>query len=171
MDNNIIAHNEVTEKGAGIYLQGAFSRLRHNTLAQNTGGDGSGIHVGTSAEVVMTNTIVVSHAVGITVTTGSTATLHATLWGDGIWANGVNWAGDGTNLTHTGDVWGDPAFADPENDDYHIGSASAARDAGVDAGLTEDIDGDPRPGGAGYDIGADEFRSKIYLPLVMRNFP
>jgi uncharacterized repeat protein (TIGR01451 family) len=48
--------------------------------------------------------------------------------------------------------------------DYHIGPGSAARNAGVDAGVSTDIDGDPRPLGAGYDIGADETR---YPALVV----
>ncbi len=34
--------------------------------------------------------------------------------------------------------------------------------------VTTDVDGDPRPLGSGYDIGADEVYQKIYLPLVMR---
>ena len=63
---------------------------------------------------------------------------------------------------------GDPAFVDPANDDYHLGSGSAAIDAGVDAGVASDIDGDPRPAGIGYDIGADEFAVHVYLPLIVR---
>lgn len=46
---------------------------------------------------------------------------------------------------------------DPDAGDYHITEGSAARDAGVNAGVTTDIDGQARPQGAGYDIGADEW--------------
>jgi hypothetical protein len=58
----------------------------------------------------------------------------------------------------------------PAGGNYHIGPTSAARDAGVAAGIHTDIDGDPRPFGAGYDIGADESLTPfwIYLPLVFR---
>ncbi len=48
-------------------------------------------------------------------------------------------------------------------------AASAAIDKGVEAGVGFDVDGDARPAGAGYDLGADEFWFKIYLPLVLRN--
>ena len=71
------------------------------------------------------------------------------------------------NVIHANDCSGDPAF---DTDGYHLTSSSAAIDAGVDAGVTTDIDGDARPRGAGYDIGADEFGQwYVYLPLVMKN--
>lgn len=38
----------------------------------------------------------------------------------------------------------------------HLQAGSAAIDAGVNSGVLDDIDGDQRPIGAGYDIGADE---------------
>jgi hypothetical protein len=40
----------------------------------------------------------------------------------------------------------------------------------VNAGVTVDIDGDPRPAGTRYDLGADEFWHKIYVPLVVRQY-
>ncbi|MGD9048640.1 MAG: choice-of-anchor Q domain-containing protein, partial [Anaerolineae bacterium] len=67
-----------------------------------------------------------------------------------------DWSGGGT-VTAGNDVEGDPAFVDPDNGDYHIGPSSAAIDTGVNAGVTTDIDGEGRPSGAGYDIGADEW--------------
>jgi hypothetical protein len=91
--------------------------------------------------------------VGITVTTGNTVTLEGTLW----YGNGQDAGGGGTIVTGTVNVYGDPDFVAPEMGDYHIGLASAAIDAGVDAGVIDDIDGDVRPQDAGYDIGADEF--------------
>jgi hypothetical protein len=41
----------------------------------------------------------------------------------------------------------------------------------VDAGVTIDMDGQSRPVGDGYDIGADEHAIRVYLPLVVRNHP
>ncbi len=80
-----------------------------------------------------------------------------------LWANGTDWGGAGSITTGTVNLRTDPGFV--ATGDYHIHSTSAA----VDAGVTTDIDGDPRPFGSGYDVGADEFSSVIYLPLVLRN--
>ena len=53
--------------------------------------------------------------------------------------------------------------------DYHIRSGSAAIDSGVEAGVYKDIDGNRRPLGLGYEIGADEWMPPIYfLPFVLR---
>lgn len=67
----------------------------------------------------------------------------------------------------------DPRFRHPAwgtIGDYHLQADSPAIDAGIDIGITTDIDGDPRPWGPAPDIGADEFvpGRSIYLPLVMR---
>ena len=158
--NNIIADNRANIAGSGLYIWTASPRLQHTTIARNSGGDASGVHVSHvtgSSTVVLDNTILVSHTVGITVTAGDSASLEATLWGSGAWANTTDWGGDGTILTGTVNIWGDPAFVDPDGGDYHIGPDSAAIDAGVDVGVTTDIDGEARPNGPGYDIGADEF--------------
>ena len=40
--------------------------------------------------------------------------------------------------------------------DSHLGPFSPCIDQGTDAGVAEDIDGEPRPQGAGFDMGADE---------------
>jgi parallel beta-helix repeat protein len=163
LDNNIVTDNRVANRGSGLYVAGSSLRLRHTTLARNTGGDGSGVYVTDygpyDGAVALTNTILVSHTVGIVVTADNLATLEATLWGEGAWANTADWGGTGSIFTGTVNVYGDPAFAGDgaSAEAYHLMDGSAAIDEGVDAGLDPDIDLDLRPVGAGFDIGADEF--------------
>jgi hypothetical protein len=61
-----------------------------------------------------------------------------------------------------------PPFRIQKRYGYHIGPGSAAIDRGMDAGVMTDIDGDPRPIGSLPDIGADEARRWVYLPLLLR---
>ncbi len=145
------------------YSQGDFT---HTTIAGND--SDYGVYLSNGSAVELTNTILLSHTVGISVTAGSTATLEATLWGSGDWANDTDWGGAGSILTGTINLWGNPAFAYPSLGNYHIGADSAARDAGVDAGVLMDIDWQVRPIGAGFDIGADEFVPRLYLPMLLR---
>ena len=47
---------------------------------------------------------------------------------------------------------------DSDNGDYHLKSNSPAIDEGTSTGApADDIDGDARPQGAGYDMGSDEY--------------
>ncbi|MFH1636483.1 MAG: right-handed parallel beta-helix repeat-containing protein [Chloroflexota bacterium] len=94
------------------------------------------------------NNIISGHDMGIAATypTSSTLSLDYTLW----WANTTDLA---TGIPHTNDRFGDPLFTT----DYHLQVGSPAIDQGRDAGIATDIDGDARPLGGGFDIGADEF--------------
>ena len=51
---------------------------------------------------------------------------------------------------------------------FHLSINSDALDAGVDMQVPHDYDGDPRDDGM-PDIGADEYRPRLYLPLVKRD--
>jgi len=160
LTNNVVADNRVDSAGSGLYVAGSAPHLLHTTIARNSGGDGTGLHAtnayrnGTHyGSVTLTNTILVSHMVGVCAMAGNTVTLEATLWG-----NDTDWDCDGAVITGSINTWGDPAFVAPDAGDYHIGPNSAAIDAGVNATVTSDMDGDSRPMGHGYDVGADELR-------------
>jgi len=86
-------------------------------------------------------------------------TLASTLWN----GNGANTTDNLGAILTAGDLSGSPAFVNAAAGDYHIGSGSAARDMGIDADIRTDMDGDPRPFGPGFDIGADEYTGQATL--------
>jgi hypothetical protein len=144
-------------------VEGGAPTLFHTTIARNAGGDASGLYLTHSGALALTNTILASQATGIVVNTGSTASVDGVLW----YANTSDSGGDGT-FSASNATTGDPAFA---ADGYHILSRSAAIDAGIDAKVEEDIDGQPRPYRTA-DLGADEYwpsgtTSRIFLPLML----
>jgi len=155
--NNVVARSgSRTLEVYGFAGQPMTVTLIHNTLV----GEGSGYGVyGSWATLYLTNTIVASTTWGITNTTPAT-TLY---WVD----HTLFWATFNPGIQGTNPVSGDPAFVDPAAGDYHVGQGSAAIGAGVDAGIDVDMDGDPRPLG-GFDIGADEARMLVFVPLVLR---
>ncbi|HIE54121.1 MAG TPA: hypothetical protein EYP90_02880, partial [Chromatiaceae bacterium] len=60
-------------------------------------------------------------------------------------------------FTSAGTVTAAPAL----NSLYRLTALSPAVDAGVDSGVTQDIDGDSRPAGSTHDIGADEYATGV----------
>jgi len=62
-----------------------------------------------------------------------------------------------------GNIERDPLFVG--EGDFHLTADSPCIDAGIDVGVYTDIDGDVRPYGAGFDIGADEYISENTLVL------
>jgi RHS repeat-associated protein/uncharacterized repeat protein (TIGR01451 family) len=148
-------------QGPGLVLASSDGHLAHTTIHGNSGTDGSGLRLvdaGAGASTAyLTNTIVVSQALGVSVAAGSAAELDGVLW----YANGGNVHGAGA-VTVTHPITGNPAFL---GDGYHLSSASAARDNGVACGVTTDIDGGARPLGSGFDLGADEYVPAPCTPI------
>jgi len=160
--NNAIIDNQAGGHGSGLYIGGKAPTLAHTTIARNGEGDGSGLYIANNSEVILTNAVLVNQATGITVEGDATAQVEGVLW----YGNGHNSGGEGSiNVSKA--TAGNPAFG---ADGYHVLAESAAINAGVDAGVGEDIDGQARPNQI-PDLGADEYwpfdvQNTIYLPLV-----
>jgi predicted outer membrane repeat protein len=126
-----------------------------------------------SGTVQVLNTILNGHGVGISVTAGSVYQDYNLFFGNGADVQGVVSGG-----AHS--LVGDPLFADPGVDDYHLIPGSPAIDQGTAAGVWVDFEGDARPWGGGYEIGFDEVPIGppppppppdplgVYLPIVFR---
>ena len=147
--NNFIDHNgndAATLGGVSIGMTGQSS-FEFNTVADNdvkAGAMNSGGVACSSSGFHAPNNILVRNKV---MSDGSVANANATM---GM----CDYTG---SLIQT-DVTG-LAFTDPDtNFDYHIGSASTAKDAStVPSLISEDIDSQPRPYGPAKDLGADEY--------------
>jgi hypothetical protein len=117
--------------------------------------------------MTLTNTLISGVLTGITSTHVASSTVMA---GYTVFDPGVHISG---NVSFNKVLWGEPAFLNPTGSNYHIAFTSAAREAGVAAGVATDIDGDARPIGPKPDVGADEsiYTAGMFLPLVMRSYP
>ncbi len=159
--------------GAGLMIEHGSTVHLHHTTFNDNGVDGSDIYIvdsyiqgsGPFNTVLLTNTIMANHTIGISVTAGNTLTLNSILWyHTPITIN----AGTTATVFIANAFSGDPAFA---ADEYHLTAKSAAIGRGIPAGVPTDIDGDPRrpiP-----DLGADEYWSSpptvwCYLPLILK---
>jgi len=171
MTNNVVAENVGGHAGGGMAFEAwstepVTGALAHNTFAANDKGNWDGriaIHLNDSyVTLFLTNNLIYSHTYGVYAVTTSTVQLDHTLF----YANKSGNTGGPGVIVNTNPITGqDPLLTG----DYHLSYGSPAIDAGVDAGVTDDIDGDLRPAEGGYDIGADEFYGgQIYLPLVIR---
>ena len=172
--NNIFADNSAINAGGGVAFETDISEpvtgtLANNTFVRNNFGGGSGataIDINDSNVLVtITNNIIYSHIYGIYVNTGSTATLSNNLY----YQNTTNLSGGGSYIETNPITGQDPLL----NNTYHLLFGSPAIDAGTPVyWVSHDIDGDPRPQGAAYDIGADEFLyQNVFLPFVVKSSP
>ncbi len=142
----------------GIQFQGFNIHIWHATVAGNQ--TPAAIRIGqwdtrsTALTANITNTLIANATYGVVgAQYTSTLTISQT---NSLFFNVANQtaAESGTPAFNTtGTVTGDPKL----DANQRLQSGSAAIDAGVDSGISLDLDGGVRPGGSGYDIGADEY--------------
>lgn len=162
--NNFIAHSNYG--GIALWSSTRFGLMAHNTIVSNTEW-GICLHDATITPTIVNN-IVAFNTYGIQAGANASGTLdYNDMWGNTT----QDYDLPGAPEPGPHDIQADPLFVDPANDDYHLRPGSPCIDAGTDVGVMSDIDGDVRPIGPRADIGADEARRWVYLPLVLRNFP
>jgi hypothetical protein len=169
MTNNIVAANVASAQGGGLAFDTAIGEpvigtLLHNTFAANNQGTGEGrsaIHTFEPyVTLVLTNNLIYGHTYGVIVVPTSSVQLYNTLF----CANDSDTSGAG-EITNTNPITGQDPLLDAG---YHLQAGSPAINAGVDAGVVADIDGDVRPTGNAPDVGADEAWIWLFLPLVVK---
>jgi hypothetical protein len=159
--NTLFAANAAPLGAAIVAANAASVSIVHTTIASPTQAAGSAIYIAYSPAII-SNTIVASHTTGIEGASAAVTETRTLFFG-----NGANTSG--TVLGGTGSVVGDPRFVDPAAGDYHLTPLSAARDAGANAGVAVDFEGDARPIGGGFDIGFDESRARlVFVTSVLR---
>lgn len=133
--NTVIAANE-SRLGAGVF---GSTDLLNCTVINNTGGDGI---TNADSNTVITNTIVYGNE-GYQITSSNATVSYCNVEG--------GYPGE-RNIDE------DPLFETGENDSHHLSSDSPCIDQGTPLSQVDvDLDGDARPLGQGFDIGADEF--------------
>jgi hypothetical protein len=163
LSNNIFGRNSADSFGAGVYVNSGTVDMLHLTIADVTSNAQEGVYVD-GGTVRITNTIIVSHNIGLNRTGGTVAEGYNLYFGNSFSQTGT--------IIHTGpNQASNPDLVNPAADDYHLGPNSAALDQGVNAGITIDFEGDPRPIGSGFDIGADERVVNSFLPIILKNSP
>jgi hypothetical protein len=169
LQNIIVNNTSVGEQGGGgILVGGSQPQVINNTLYGNSSADGlSGVYMTAGSGSVFSNNIVVT-------TSGDAITcalinnqLPGTISSNlGYSTTGQPWAGTCAAAAGvSGNLAGDPLFADPTNGDFHLQHGSRAIDTGVSDpnlpdkdrdGTTRVLDGN-NDGTAVVDIGAYEF--------------
>ena len=166
MTNVLLAQNSASNLGGGaLLIENLPATITHVTIGQPSRGSGSGIRISAGAALTLKNTILADYATGVEVNGGTVTQDYNLFFNNGsnsAITNGGTITPGGHSLTGL-----DPRLADPTGADYHLTALSPAIGTGTNLGVATDLDDRPRLNGR-FDIGAYQFWTAIYLPLIRR---
>jgi len=169
--DNLIQQNLIYRVGreGALWVSGAAGiKFRHNTIWKTSAPTLA--TSGTCGNLELQNNIFAESSHNAEISVGNLAWLivdnHNLVWhpatGEIYTSGGTTYSlaeyqaasGKGQDSKETS-----PGFVNPSVGNFHLQLGSPAIDAGIDVGLTTDLDGNPRPRGAGHDIGVYEYQS------------
>lgn len=166
--NNYFAYN--ARSGAYAHDEASMQVVNNTAFGNAFGGNSNdrdaAISLGTNGNSSVRNNILTSNLFGL-----QCDSCTAVMEFNNVWGNTTNYSGDAS--ASSDDMSVDPIFADLAAGNLRLQETSPMIDAGTSTGAPSvDWDGLPRPSGAGFDIGADEWTmSSVTLVIneVMAN--
>ena len=152
--NSMITGNSAVGKAGAIYCEDCDTTVTYCTISGNSAAYGGAIYPEGST-VTITNGILWGDSASISedeIHPGFASTVN------------VTYSDVEGGYSGAGNIDSDPLFVG--GGDYHITSSSPCANVGTDVGIYTDLDGDGRPDGAGYDLGADETTSCGSSPTI-----
>ncbi len=159
--NNVIYRNAATGMDISWYSKGPVDNILitgntiYNNGQVNDWGGGISVDYNSATNVIIRNNIVSkNNHYSIRVRDAGAVVDHNLIDG---------YIGEQYETRDSYNIEGDPQFVNPANADFHLKSTSPAIGMGSsDSAPVTDFDGNSRPTGAGYDIGAFE-----YIPALI----
>ena len=162
--NILLAGNAASSgQGNALFANAGSAGLYHGTIVSPTPGSGSAIYR-YSGNWLINNTLVASYTIGYQLAEGGHGwySEYRTLF------SGVPTPYVGSSIyTDSTSFSGAAGFVDPIGGNYHLMAGSDAINRGRYAFMATDLDGNPRPVGCGYDIGAYEYQAAPDCMLTM----
>jgi len=163
---NCIINKNSGSLGGGIYCGYSSPRITNTIIYENsTSSGGGGIYCTASSNPNITNCVISGNSArfyggGIYSENGPFVITNCLFWENspGDLFNKIKGTYTNINKDFNDNIKADPLFVNPVDGNFHIKPSSPCIDAGTGTGAPEkDKDGNQRPIGKGFDIGAYEF--------------
>ena len=171
---NCRIYNNSTQRAsqAGILLGSGIGNMAYNNLVYDGRGHGIKVSNGAVDSLVYNNTIYDNDEAGVNIGNATNTVIKNNI----SYKNKSPYINQGFSTIESNNMMDgtDPGFVDPENLDWRLKSDANYKSPAIDAGLTlaeviMDFQGNARPQGPKYDIGAFEFnQSTVGAPRNTR---